>query len=82
MTEPSMNLEALLAELPEEKTREVIDFAAFLHQQYAQPFRRGSAGAIMQALDEVGALEFDAGELDTLLDDLESFRQLDPIDHA
>ncbi|MBP9501691.1 MAG: DUF2281 domain-containing protein [Candidatus Promineofilum sp.] len=82
MTESSMNLEALLAELPEDKTREVIDFAAFLHQQYAQPFRRGSAGAIMQALDETGGLEFDAGELDTLLDDLESFRQLDPIDHA
>ena len=69
MTESSMNLEALLAELPEDKTREVIDFAAFLHQQYAQPFRRGSAGAIMQALDETGALGFDAGELDTLLDD-------------
>lgn len=82
MTGPSMNLEELLAELPEEKSREVIDFAAFLHQQYAQKPQRGSAGAILQALDEVGSLEFEEGELDALLDELEAMRRLDLIDHA
>lgn len=82
MTDTSLNLEALLAELPEEKAREVFDFAAFLHQQYAQHPVRGSAGAILRALDEAGTLEFDEGELELLLDELEALRGLDVTDHA
>lgn len=82
MIDTSLNLETLLAELPDEKAREVLDFVAFLHQQYAQQSSRGSAGAILRALDEAGPLEFEEGELELLLDELEALRQLDLVDHA
>ena len=82
MTDTSTRLEALLADLPEEKALEIVDFATFLHRQYAQKTGRGTATAILQALDEDGPLVFEEGELDTLLDELEALRQLAPVDRA
>lgn len=81
MTDRTTDLETLLADLPEEKAQEVLDFAAFLHEQYAPNARRGSAAAILDAIDSTGPLEFDDGELDHLLSDLESMRRLDLADH-
>ncbi len=73
-------LESLLTDLPEEAVQEVYDFAAFLHQRYASQPPRGSARAILQALEEVGPLEFEEGELDELLADIEAMRELDMSD--
>jgi hypothetical protein len=82
LTDATVNLESLVAELPDEKAREVFDFAAYLHRQYAQQPGRGSARAILRALGEGGPLEFDDGELDALLAELEALRQLDVADHV
>lgn len=81
MTGQIMILERLLADLPVEKAQEVIDFAAYLQQQYAPHPKRGSASAILGALEESGPLEFEEGELDMLLADLEAMRQLDLSGH-
>ena len=70
-------IEMLLADLPADKVQELIDFAQFLKERYAPQAARGSAAAILQGLQEVGPLEFEPDELDTLLDDLEAMRQLD-----
>lgn len=80
MTDTITNLEALLAELPEEKAQEVFDFAAYLHQQYVTHPQRGSAQALLQALDSSGPLEFDEGELEGLLIELEALRRLDRVE--
>jgi hypothetical protein len=37
----------------------------------------GSAEAILAALDAAGPLEFEQGELDTLLSEIEQLRELD-----
>lgn len=82
MIDQSLILEQLLAGLPEDKAQEVIDFAAYLRQQYAPHPQRGSAEAILDALSEGVVLEFDAGELDALLDELEAMRASDMTDHG
>ena len=73
----AQEIEAILAELPSDKVQEVVDFASYLRHRYGSPLKRGSAGAILQALDTTGPLEFEEGELDTLLDEIEAMRLLD-----
>ena len=73
----AQEIEAILAELPTDKVQELVDFAFYLRHRYGSPRKRGSAGAILQALETTGPLEFEEGELDTLLDEMEVMRQLD-----
>lgn len=44
--------------------------------------KRGSAEAILQAIDEVGPLEFEPGELDRILDELREMRHMDREDYG
>jgi hypothetical protein len=60
-------LQHILTELPPSKVQELFDFALYLHQQYAPAARRGTAEAILNSLDTLGPLKFEAGELDELL---------------
>lgn len=71
-------LMAMAQELPEEKLIEVFDFAGFLQSKYSnrQP-ERGSAEAILQALERTGPLQFEPGELDALLNEIEQSRAMD-----
>lgn len=61
--------------LPDDKLAELLDFADSLRSKVgpSQP-PRGSAEAILQALDKVGPLQFDPGELEALLEDIERSR--------
>lgn len=81
MTQPKsksvQELETILAELPSEKVQEVVDFASYLRHRYAPSSRRGSPYAILRALEETGPLQFEEGELDSLLSEIEMMRQLD-----
>ena len=74
---PAEELETLLTALPAEAARELFDFAAFLHQRYALQPGRVPTGAILEALEDAGPLEFEEGELDTILDDIALMRQMD-----
>jgi hypothetical protein len=70
--------ERLLAaaqELPEDKVAQVLDFVGYL-QSKAQPRRppRGSAEAILQDLEVNGPLQFEPGELEAILEDIERAR--------
>jgi hypothetical protein len=75
-------LETIMAELPTEKAQELLDFAYYLRQRYSPHPRRGSATAILDTLQEVGSLQFEEGELDTLLADIEAMRQLDMVENG
>jgi hypothetical protein len=66
----AQELEKILDQLPSDKVEELFDFAHYLHQRYAPHPRRGSAEAILQTIEDVGPLEFEPGELDTLLESL------------
>ncbi len=70
-------------ELPEDKLIEIIDFAGYLQSQYSrrQP-ERGSPEAILQALERVGPLQFEPGELDQLLAEIEQMRLMDLEEHG
>ena len=71
-------LVAIVHELPEDKAAEILDFASFLHGRYTRPNHpRGSAEAILAAIDRVGPLEFEPGELEKLLTEIERQRELD-----
>ena len=74
---------ATVQELPEDKVAEVLDFAGYLQSKIG-PNRppRGSAEAILQALEEVGPLQFDPGELEALLEDIERSRDSDLDDRG
>ena len=64
--------------LPPEKIFQVIDFAGYLRSKYAPDApRRGSAQVILQTLDQVGPLQFAPGELDTLLAEIQTMREMD-----
>ena len=69
-TDLPSELEAIIVELPAAQVETLLDFARFLHERYGTQPRRGSAAAILDALDKVGPLQFDEGEL-------EAMRQLD-----
>jgi hypothetical protein len=74
---------AAMRDLPDEKTAEILDFADYLHGKYGRSAPdRGSAMAILRALDESGPLEFVPGELDSLLDEIERARDSDLDDRG
>ena len=75
-------LETIMAELPKEKVQELLDFAYYLHQRYTPHPQSGSAEAILHALAEVGALQFEEGELDMLLADIEAMRHIDMLENG
>lgn len=70
-------LENIIAELPVDKAQELMDFAFYLRQKYTPHPQRGSATAILETLKEVGPLQFEKGELDSLLNDIEAMHHLD-----
>lgn len=67
---------AEIKDLPEDELLMVLRFVERLGDVSDQP-ERGSAEAIFQALDEVGPLRFEPGELDALLKDIEHAREMD-----
>jgi hypothetical protein len=74
-------IEARLAtavrDLPDEKILQVIDFADYLRSRYAPAApQRGSVEAILQALEQVGPLQFAPGELNTLLAEIQTMREM------
>lgn len=73
-------LENIIAELPLDKAQELMDFALYLRQKYTPLPQRGSASIILETLEEVGPLEFEEGELDNLLKDIEAMRQMDMLE--
>ena len=76
-------LVAVVQELPEDKLLEVYDFADYLQRKYRpRHLERGSAKAILQALERVGPLQFEPGELDDLLTDIERMRAMDLDEHG
>jgi hypothetical protein len=75
-------LQHILTELPASKVQELFDFALYLHQQYAPASRRGTAETILHTLDTVGPLQFEVGELDELLLEIEQMRQMDVAPHG
>jgi hypothetical protein len=76
-------LVAVVQELPEDKVLEVYDFADYLQRKYRpRDLERGSAEAILQALERVGPLQFEPGELDDLLTDIERMRAMDLDEHG
>ncbi len=71
-------LAAAVRDLPPERIRQVIDFADYLRSRYVPAAsRRGSAEAVLQALEQVGPLQFAPGELDTLLAEVRVMREMD-----
>lgn len=65
-------LENILADLPAEKVQALMDFAHYLPQRYASQPHCGSAAAILEGLERVGSLQFEEGELDMLLEEIEA----------
>jgi hypothetical protein len=71
-------LAAAVQDLPPEKLLQVIDFAGYLRSKYAPDApQRGSSEAILQALEQVGPLEFAPEELDTLLAEIQTMRDME-----
>jgi len=71
-------LAAAVQDLPPEKILQVIDFAGYLRSKYAPDApQRGSSEAILQALEQVGPLQFAPEELDTLLAEIQMMREMD-----
>ena len=67
-----------MRDLPPEKIRQVIDFADYLRSRYAPDGpERGSVEAILQALEQAGPLQFAPGELNALLADIQTMREMD-----
>lgn len=61
--------------LPPDKVQQVIDFADYLRTKYtADVPQRGSPEVILQALEQIGPLQFAPGELDALLTEVQALR--------
>ena len=74
---------AAVRELPIEKVETILDFVGFLQSQYSGRLpERGSPEAVLQALERVGPLQFEPGELDSLLTDIEHMRETDLAEHG
>lgn len=72
------HLVAAIQELPADKLVAALDFIGFLNSKYGQTLpTRGSADAIVHVLEHVGPLQFERGELDMLLADIEDMRTHD-----
>jgi len=70
-------------ELPEDRLLAVLDFVGYLQSRYSQRRpRRGSPEAILQALERIGPLQFEPGELDQLLEEIEQMRLMDMEEHG
>jgi hypothetical protein len=62
-------------DVPDDKIGEAIDFVEYLQSKYGQRQPpRGSAEAILQGLRETGGLQFEPGELESLLAQIEQDR--------
>lgn len=73
-----MRFIAAIQKLPADKLVTVLDFISFLNSKYSQTLPvRGSANAILYALERVGPLHVENGELDVLLADIEAMREHD-----
>jgi hypothetical protein len=73
-----INVAAAVRDLPPEKILQVIDFADYLRSKYAPDApQRGSVEAVLQALEQVGPLQFVPGELNTLLAEIQTMREMD-----
>jgi hypothetical protein len=71
-------LATAVRDLPYEKILQVIDFADYLRSRYAPDApQRGSVEAVLQALEQVGPLQFAPGELNTLLAEIQTMREMD-----
>jgi len=71
-------LATAVRDLPDEKILQVIDFADYLRSRYAPDApERGSVEAVLQALEQVGPLQFAPGELNTLLAEIQTMREMD-----
>ena len=69
--------------LPPDKLMTLIDFAGYLQSHYGrQRPERGSPEAILQALERIGPLQFEPGELDQLLEEIEHMRLMDLEAHG
>ena len=69
--------------LPEDRLLEVLDFASYLQSRYGRRHpERGSPEAILQALERSGGLQFEPGELDQLLEEIERMRLMDLEEHG
>ena len=69
--------------LPSEQVNEVLDFAGYLESQYRrQTPPRGSADAIIAALEKTGPLLFDPGEMESLLTEIAGARESDMEEHG
>lgn len=76
--QPTERLVAALQELPEAQVAEVLDFASYLRAKYEHPVTRsGSDKTLLGVLDEGGALQFEPGELDAILAEIERARDND-----
>ena len=73
-------LAAAVQDLPQEKILQVIDYAAYLRSRYAPDApQRGSSEAILQTLEQVGPVQFAPEELDTLLAEIQTMREMDAV---
>jgi hypothetical protein len=76
-------LVALVKDLPDELIAEIADFVGYLQSKHgALNEGQGSPEGILDGLDRYGPLEFDEGELDTLIADIERLRNQDLDDNA
>jgi hypothetical protein len=74
----TQRLVAAIQELPSDKLLTVLDFVGYLQSRYSQQRpERGSAEAILHALEQSGPLQFEPGELDALLAEIEHMRETD-----
>jgi hypothetical protein len=72
-----------IRELPTEKVATILDFVGYLQSQYSRRIpERGSPEAVLQALEQLGPLQFEPGELDSLLTDIEYMRETDLAEHG
>lgn len=73
-----VSLDIAVQDLPPDKINQVIDFINYLRSRYEDNApKRGTAEAILQALDQVGPLHFEPGELDQLLLEIQTMREMD-----
>lgn len=76
-------LMTIVQDLPPEQIAQLSDYADYLRTRYAGVYpERGTAEAILYALEHVGPLIFEPGELDTLLAEIDQMRNLDLEEHG
>jgi hypothetical protein len=69
---------SIAQEMSADKIVEVVNFANALKYTPEKPrFERGSLEALLDAMNRFGPLEFEPGELETLLTEIYAMRELD-----